>query len=197
MITAVGGLQAHTGSPRDLGSHESRDRNLLTPGAKKPPKSVASYVSVRSVYSRYHYRRESSPSARGTPNGAKAPSALMSTLGLRWSASRPGRPKCAAASHFQQKSWDAEIGYTSRRSHVVEKFWSEVRCRVVVLRASRISLCPRRPLARHAHSFHAKRRTTWPDLADLPPSLHRSQHLSVTPDGDAFLSIYSSPGLAH
>ena len=68
-------------------------------------------------------------------------------------ASRPGRPKCAAASHFQQKSWDTEIGYTPRRSHLVEKFWSEVRCRGVVLRASRISVCPRAGLSLAMHTL--------------------------------------------
>ena len=52
--TAVGGLQAPTISARDLGSHESRDRDLLAPEAKKPPTAVPSYVSVRSGPCRYH-----------------------------------------------------------------------------------------------------------------------------------------------
>ena len=34
--------------------------------------AVASYMSVRSVSFRYHYRRKSSSSAQGGPNGAKA-----------------------------------------------------------------------------------------------------------------------------
>eukprot|EP00964_Phaeocystis_antarctica_P085906 scaffold54322_cov74-Phaeocystis_antarctica.AAC.11 len=53
-------------------------------------------------------------------------------------------------------------------------------------------------LAGHAvHSFHAKRSAAWPDLADLLPALRRSQCRSMLPDGDAFISIYPSPGLAH
>eukprot|EP00964_Phaeocystis_antarctica_P067280 scaffold40727_cov71-Phaeocystis_antarctica.AAC.1 len=49
-------------------------------------------------------------------------------------------------------------------------------------------------LAGHAvHSFHAKRSAVWPDLADLPPVLRRSQCRSMLPDGDVFTSIYSSP----
>ena len=38
----------------------------------KPPKSVASYVSVRPVSSRYHYRRESYSSAQWGASDAKA-----------------------------------------------------------------------------------------------------------------------------
>ena len=34
LATDLGGLPAPTRSPRDLGSHESRDRNLLAPEAK-------------------------------------------------------------------------------------------------------------------------------------------------------------------
>ena len=53
-------------------------------------------------------------------------------------------------------------------------------------------------LAGHAvHSFHAKRSAAWPDLADLLPALRRSPCRSVLPDGVAFTSIYSSPGLAN
>eukprot|EP00964_Phaeocystis_antarctica_P035856 scaffold20498_cov34-Phaeocystis_antarctica.AAC.1 len=53
-------------------------------------------------------------------------------------------------------------------------------------------------LAGHAvHSFHAKRSAAWPDLANLLPALRRSQCRSMLPDGDAFISFYSSPGLAH
>ena len=49
-------------------------------------------------------------------------------------------------------------------------------------------------LAGHAvHSFHAKRSAAWPDLADMPPVLRRSQYRSMPPDGDAITSIYSSP----
>ena len=36
-----------------------------------PPRAVGSYVSVRSVSSRYHYRRESSSSAQGGASGAR------------------------------------------------------------------------------------------------------------------------------
>jgi len=68
----MGGLQAPTISARDLGSHESRDRDLLTPSAKKPSTAVASYVSVQSRSFRCPYRQELSSSARGGPNGATA-----------------------------------------------------------------------------------------------------------------------------
>jgi hypothetical protein len=61
-----------TGAARDLGSHESRDRDLLAPEAKRPPTAVVSYVSVRSRSRRYPQSRELSSSARGGPSGAKA-----------------------------------------------------------------------------------------------------------------------------
>ena len=52
--------------------HESRDRDLLASEVKKPPKSVASYVSVQSRPFRYPWCLELSSSAHGGPNGAKA-----------------------------------------------------------------------------------------------------------------------------
>ena len=84
LATDLGGLPAPTGSARDLGSHESRDRDLLAPEAKRPPTAVVSYVSVWSVSSRYHYRRELSSSSRGGPNGAKARADLLCGPGRKW-----------------------------------------------------------------------------------------------------------------
>jgi hypothetical protein len=70
-------------SARDLGSHESRDRNLLTPSAKKPPTAVASYVSVQSRSRRCPYRRELSSSARGGANGGRARARKFPLFGPR------------------------------------------------------------------------------------------------------------------
>eukprot|EP00964_Phaeocystis_antarctica_P043937 scaffold25212_cov34-Phaeocystis_antarctica.AAC.1 len=71
----------------------------------------------------------------------------------------------------------------------LEVFPSEIRCRGVAP-SPVASQCA---LAGHAVHTHAKRSAVWPDLADLLPVLRRSQCRSMPPDGDAFISIYSSP----
>eukprot|EP00964_Phaeocystis_antarctica_P018045 scaffold10016_cov75-Phaeocystis_antarctica.AAC.1 len=73
----------------------------------------------------------------------------MSTLGLdgmnvharpRWSASRPRRPICVTTSHLRHnpRRWRPTV---HQRDHTqLDGFWSEMRCRGVVLLASRISV---------------------------------------------------------
>ena len=58
----------------------------------------------------------------------------------RWSASRPGRPKCAAASHLQQnpRRWRSAIRLGDHTQ--LDEFSSQMRSRGVVLIASRISV---------------------------------------------------------
>eukprot|EP00964_Phaeocystis_antarctica_P033358 scaffold18934_cov61-Phaeocystis_antarctica.AAC.1 len=53
----------------------------------------------------------------------------------RWSASRPGRPKCAAASHLQQnpRIWRPALHQVDHTQ--LEDFWSQKRCRRVLLLA--------------------------------------------------------------
>eukprot|EP00964_Phaeocystis_antarctica_P046332 scaffold26754_cov31-Phaeocystis_antarctica.AAC.1 len=83
-----------------------------------------------------------------------------------------------------------EIGHTSRRSYAARS----VSVRNAMPRRSSARQSHLSALAGHAvHSFHVKRSAAWPDLADMPPVLHRSQCRSMPPDGDAFTSIYSSP----
>ena len=92
---------------------ESRDRDLLAPGAKKPLKSVASYVSVRPVSSRYHYRQESYSSAQGGASDAKARARKCMGFG-------PGRAnwrvRGGAPFALPREDWD-----NSRRERYVEE----------------------------------------------------------------------------
>ena len=55
-------------------------------------------------------------------------------------ASRPGRPKCAAASHLQQnpRIWRSALHQVDHTQ--LDGFWSQMRCRRVLLLASRISV---------------------------------------------------------
>jgi len=55
-------------------------------------------------------------------------------------ASRPGRPKCAAASHLQQnpRKWRSALHQVDHTQ--LDGFWSQMRCRRVLLLASRISV---------------------------------------------------------
>jgi len=55
-------------------------------------------------------------------------------------ASRPGRPKYAAASHLQQnpRKWRSALHQVDHTQ--LDGFWSQMRCRGVVLLASRISV---------------------------------------------------------
>ena len=111
----------------------------------------------------------------------------------RWSASQPGRPKCAAALHLQQnpRKWRSDIRLGDHTQP--EELSSEMRSRGVVLLASRISV----PSPATPCTLITPNGAAWPDLADLLPALHRSQCRSMLTDGKAFTSIYSSPGLAH
>ena len=83
-----------------------------------------------------------------------------------------------------------EIGHTLRRSYAARS----VSVRNAMPRRSSAHQSHLSALAGHAvHSFHAKRSAAWPDLADMPPVLRRSQYRSMPPDSDAFTCIYSSP----